>query len=118
MLASYNIETACDLNEKQISRVPGFGPVLTRDLMAWRKAVETKFRFDPSKGVDPRDIAALDREIADNKQALNGISRTARKRSRKSCDHILAQRTALQPLINEAGMALAQAKTDLKVACG
>ncbi|WP_210252816.1 hypothetical protein, partial [Methylosinus sp. Ce-a6] len=118
MLASYNIETAWDLNEKQISRVPGFGPVLTRDLMAWRKAVETKFRFDPSKGVDPRDIAALDREIADNKQALERDLANGPQALTQIRDHILAQRTALQPLINEAGMALAQAKTNLKVACG
>ena len=116
MLASYNIETAWDVNETQIMRVPGFGPALTGELLKWRRGVEAKFRFDPSKGVDPRDIAALDREIADTKRKLEHNISNGPQALTQIRDHILAQRTALKPLVDEAGKALAQAKVDLNAA--
>ena len=40
-------------------KIPSFGPKRTKELLEWRQKVETKFRFDPSRGVDPADIAAL-----------------------------------------------------------
>lgn len=116
MLASYNIETAWDVDERQVAKVPGFGPALTRELVYWRRGVEARFRFDATKGVDPRDIAALDRKIADTKQKLeqnilNGPHALTQIRA-----HILAQRSALKPPLEEAAKALAQAKADLRAA--
>ncbi|KNY20351.1 hypothetical protein [Methylobacterium sp. ARG-1] len=34
------------------------------NLVKWRRAAETGFAFDPSKGVDPQDIAAVKADIA------------------------------------------------------
>ena len=92
------------------------GPALTGELLKWRRGVEAKFRFDPSKGVDPRDIAALDREIADTKRKLEHNISNGPQALTQIRDHILAQRTALKPLVDEAGKALAQAKVDLNAA--
>ncbi len=116
MLASYNIETAWDINETHIMRVPGFGPALTGELLKWRRGVEAKFRFDPTKGIDPRDIAALDREITDTKRKLEHNISNGPQALTQIRDHILAQRTALKSVLDEAGKALAQAKADLKAA--
>jgi DNA-binding helix-hairpin-helix protein with protein kinase domain len=54
-LASYGIETAADVDASIAGKVLGFGPARTADLLAWRAQVESLFRFDPSKGVDPAD---------------------------------------------------------------
>lgn len=113
MLASYNIETAWDVSEAHITKVPGFGPALTRELTKWRRVVESGFRFDATKGVDPRDIAALDRDIADMKRKLEQSLMNGPQALTQIRDHIVAQRTALTPLLEQAGKALAQAKADL-----
>ena len=70
MLESYNVETAWDVTDGNVARVPGFGPILTTNLKNWRRSLERKFRFDPSKAVDPQEIAALDRELIDVKRKL------------------------------------------------
>ncbi len=116
MLASYNIETAWDVNEAPIMRVPGFGPALTGELLKWRRGVEAKFRFDASKGVDPRDIVALDREMVDTKRKLEHNISNGPQALTQIRDHILAQRMALKPLVDDSGKALAQAKADLSAA--
>ena len=70
MLEIYGIDTAGDVIERAVMAVPGFGVGLAGNLLNWRRSIEAKFRFDPTKSVDPRDIAALDREIADARQML------------------------------------------------
>src|SRR5215468_6493413 len=69
-LESYGIETAADLDKKRILAVPGFGPAMAEKLLEWRRSIERKFRFDPSKGIDPQKVVALDREIAIQKQQI------------------------------------------------
>jgi DNA-binding helix-hairpin-helix protein with protein kinase domain len=114
MLESYNIETAWDVSESHIMHVPGFGPALTRELVKWRRDLETKFRFDPAKGVDPHDIATLDREIADTKRKLEQNLANGPQILTQLRNHIMAQRTTLKPLVDQAAKALAQARADLK----
>lgn len=114
VLESYGIETAWDITEKRVLAVPGFGPSLTRELLKWRQGLERKFRFDPSKGVDPQDIAALDREMADLKQKLEQSLANGSPALNQIRDHILAQRATLKPQLDEAARALAQARADLK----
>ncbi|HPG03007.1 MAG: protein kinase domain-containing protein [Hyphomicrobiales bacterium] len=116
MLASYNIETAWDVAEHRIMNVPGFGPALTRELMAWRRGVESRFRFDPSKGVDPQDIAALDRELAGVKGKLEQNLAAGAQRLTEIRNRTLARRAALQPQLEEAARTRAQATADLQVA--
>jgi DNA-binding helix-hairpin-helix protein with protein kinase domain len=69
-LASYGIETAADLSRSSIQRVPGFGPTRTQALLTWRASVEARFVFNPKKGVDPSDIAQLQREFGQKRQKL------------------------------------------------
>jgi DNA-binding helix-hairpin-helix protein with protein kinase domain len=63
VLASWGIETAADLQSARIQSVPGFGPRLTGNLMAWRSQVARGFAFNPSLGVDPADVAAVERKF-------------------------------------------------------
>ncbi len=116
MLESYNVETAWDIAERNVTQVPGFGPVLTEKLQEWCLSVERKFRFDPSKGVDPRDTAALDREIADTRRKIEQHILTGPTELTQIKNSILAQRASLLPQINDALRGLAQAEMDLSAA--
>jgi hypothetical protein len=69
-LESYGIETAADVDTQSIVAVPGFGPAMAEKLMDWRRETERAFRFDPSKGVDPQKIVAVDRDIATQKRKI------------------------------------------------
>lgn len=62
-LESYGIETAADVIMSRVKNVPGFGPKLQKTLASWRRSIEARFVFDPSKGIDPRDVAKVEQEI-------------------------------------------------------
>jgi tetratricopeptide (TPR) repeat protein len=64
-LISYGIETAADVHYSKIQGiVPGFGPANASKLVTWRQALEGRFVFDSSKGIDPADKQAIEQEIA------------------------------------------------------
>jgi len=116
MLESYNIETAWDVEEKRVLRVPGFGPALTREMVNWRRSVEAKFRFDPRKGIDPQEIAALDRDIDNTKRKLQNNLMNGPQALEQIRAHILAQRQVMKPQLDAAAKALAQARANVKAA--
>ncbi len=58
-LASYGIETAFDVTEDAIGAIKGFGPVLTGNLLEWKKQMTGQFRFDPQTGVPETELRAL-----------------------------------------------------------
>lgn len=62
-LASFGIETAADVKPGAIASVPGFGPKTQAILMQWRADLERRFRFDPTRSIDPRDTARVEQEI-------------------------------------------------------
>ncbi len=59
MLASYGLETAYDLKDEAIRDVKGFGEMLTKNLMDWKREREAAFRFDPKSGVPVADVRAI-----------------------------------------------------------
>ena len=70
MLASYGIESAADIESATIRQIPGFGTMLTSELVQWRQGHERNFRFNPNEPLDRRDIDAIDRELETRKQNL------------------------------------------------
>ncbi len=60
VLESYGIETAYDVTYQRVMAVPGFKEKLTARLMVWKQQVESRFRFDPSKGVPPSYVLAVE----------------------------------------------------------
>ena len=58
MLLSHGIQTARDIH-RRIS-VPGFGPVLVSNLMAWRSGIVARFKPPPNPQIPQSDIAQLD----------------------------------------------------------
>lgn len=109
MLASYGIETAADVNELRIIQIPGFGDVLTRKLVQWRRSHERNFRFNPNEPIDPRDINAMDRELEIRRQSLISVLREGPRELSRLRQEIQAGRARLMPMLE-------QAWTSLKVA--
>lgn len=67
-LRSFGVETAADVDWKRIRRIRGFGDVLTRALVDWRKEKERNFRFNPNRGVTDADRKQVQQRFVSIKQ--------------------------------------------------
>src|SRR5690606_6586791 len=114
MLASYGIETAADERKNKILRIPGFGDVLAGRLVEWRRKHERNFRFNPNEGLDPRDIAALNRDLAIKTQHLVWTLQQGPVKLQRASREIAAARARLMPVLERAWTALklAEARRD------
>lgn len=75
-LISFGIETAADVTQSAIMRIPGFGYSLTADLMAWRHGLEARFRYNPTpNSQDVADERALRGRYAIEKAKLESMIR-------------------------------------------
>lgn len=68
VLASFGIESAADIKQSEILKIPGFGQVTTEKLLEWRAGIETKCVYNST--VTSKDIEARAKiENMFNKQA-------------------------------------------------
>lgn len=75
-LISFGIETAADVNQNAVLRVPGFGDVLTGKLVAWRRGHESRFKYDRTPNAqDVADERALRGRFAAEKAKLESTIR-------------------------------------------
>jgi DNA-binding helix-hairpin-helix protein with protein kinase domain len=118
ILRSFGIETAADIDETKIDRtkIPGFGPSLTAQILDWRRDLERKFVFDPSKGVDQADVYALDHRFRQRCQHLEGQLLAGMESLNALRTEALARARALKPMVDHAARCLAQAKADFSIA--
>jgi DNA-binding helix-hairpin-helix protein with protein kinase domain len=114
-LASFGVETAADVEPGKILSMSGFGESLTNELVQWRKRLERKFRFDPSKGVDPADIAALNQKFRQERTQIEGALLATPETLNKVRGQTLLRREAIRSQIEDVAKALAQARGDLSV---
>ena len=114
VLESYGIETAADVIPANIMRVPGFGPALTEKLFDWRREIERSFVFLPSKGVDPADLAALERSLATTRTQLEKDLQNVPARLRQAARMVTARRQSLQEQMASLHAELAQAEADFE----
>lgn len=112
-LASFGVETAADVERGKIFGISGFGPGLTNELVQWRKGLESKFRFDPSKGVDPADIAALNQKFRLERTQIEGALLATPEILNQVREQTLLRREAIRSQIEDVAKALAQARADL-----
>jgi DNA-binding helix-hairpin-helix protein with protein kinase domain len=111
-LASYGIETAQDLDPHRVSAVPGFGPKRAERLMRWRQSIEAKFKFDPTKAIDPRDTAKVEQDILALKNKAEGAARAAYAEALQAHARILAIRQTGRLKMEELQKEVAQARAD------
>ncbi|HEV7516033.1 MAG TPA: hypothetical protein VGR07_07010, partial [Thermoanaerobaculia bacterium] len=114
-LQSYGVETAADVQPATITRIPGFGPTLAQALLEWRLALERAFVFDPTRGVDPVDIRALDGNLANQKAQLEREFTGGATQLEQIRRSIGVRRQVLLPLLTVAAGRVAQVQADLRV---
>lgn len=59
VLNSYGIATALDVDRGRLAGVPGFGPVLSGSLLAWRLAVESRAQKSMPRTLAPFEATAI-----------------------------------------------------------
>ena len=113
-LQSYGIETAGDITHQAVIQVPGFGPALTGALLDWQKSIAARFVFKPAAGIDPRDIAAMDRGLAARRSEIEKALVQGIGELRQVSQQITVRRQALAAHLETALQAVAQARADLE----
>jgi DNA-binding helix-hairpin-helix protein with protein kinase domain len=118
-LESYGIETAADVTPAAIEAVPGFGQRLGRQrataLLAWRQALEQRFRYDPRQGANPAAIADLQQQYAQQQSQIEQELLTGPDELAKIKTDLLKQRAQLNIALIRQAMQEAQAQADLGV---
>jgi DNA-binding helix-hairpin-helix protein with protein kinase domain len=115
LLLSFGIETAADITDAKLATIPTLSRERKQHLIAWRKSIERRFRFNPKSGVDARilrDLAARHmRERITNQSKLSGGAVLLRTIASETA----RQRPALQKLVKERAAALRQAEADVNI---
>ena len=110
-LRSYGIETAADVEPAALSQVPGIDGWLDRRLLAWRAALERRFRFDPSRGAAVEETA-LERELASLRAQLEQDLLRGEADLRQLYQACMQQRISSRHHLDQAARAVDQAEAD------
>ena len=113
-LRSFGIETAADISYAKIRNLPGFGDVLTSELVSWRQQMEYTFRFDPSKGIDKHDIQILQQKFHSRMRPLERQMQTGIENLNQIQQRIFKNRGDLFSIVERSAKELAQSHADLK----
>jgi DNA-binding helix-hairpin-helix protein with protein kinase domain len=114
-LTSYGVETAADVSEWKVQSVPGFGPVNSQPLLAWRKEMERGFRYDPNPtAADTRAISAIRSEIARKATELKTQLGTGPQRLASLAASAQQQQSVNDPTLQFLHDQKTQAVADLK----
>jgi DNA-binding helix-hairpin-helix protein with protein kinase domain len=70
MLQSYGIETAADITEVALSKIPGLEQSQISHLLSWRKTCETSFVFNPAKPMSELMRQEIERRVQERGESL------------------------------------------------
>jgi DNA-binding helix-hairpin-helix protein with protein kinase domain len=115
VLASYGIETAADISVQNLRPVPGIGVKRAKELMAWRKQIETQFVFNPTQGVSQVQIASLKQEYTRKRQMLEKELKNGVADLKQLSEGIIAKRKLLERQMQDSALKHAQTSADLAV---
>jgi DNA-binding helix-hairpin-helix protein with protein kinase domain len=114
-LRSFGIETAADVTWNKVIAVKGFGEVLTRAVVDWRKACERRFVFNPRLGATEADKNSIRAQIANRKRILEITLNAGPAQLQHLRQDMINKVNALNPLLQAASQKLAQTQADLNV---
>jgi DNA-binding helix-hairpin-helix protein with protein kinase domain len=114
-LASYGIDTAAQVRRDRVLAVPGFGPVNSQELFAWRASVESRFVYNPSPTQqDRQDEDRVRREIANEAGRLRGELSSGAADLRAAAAAVEQRMAGSDPVVDRAYHDLEQACIDLE----
>jgi DNA-binding helix-hairpin-helix protein with protein kinase domain len=113
-LASYGVETAADVEYNRVLGIPGIGPDVTNNLVAWRSALERGFTVNKAEGVPAAERQALLLKYAQFRQQLEIKLRGGPGKLRALEVELQRTLAELGPQIDRAYAALAQAHVDVE----
>lgn len=114
-LASFGIETAADVSWQSVIRIRGFGKAYTSALVGWRNTIESRFRFDPSRGVDPVDLARIRNKYTQQQRQLQGALLAGPEQLMNIKQECQKKCKSLPASLRVAAKRVAQAKVDMTV---
>ena len=114
-LASFGIETACDVEAKAVLEVPGFGPKLTERLIHWRQEIERQFAFNPAVGIPPQERQALELKFAQPRQHIETKLLAGERELRAIVNQAEGELSLLYRRIQTSLQSLVQRQLDLKI---
>ncbi|MGD0081472.1 MAG: hypothetical protein ABSB80_12595 [Methanoregula sp.] len=115
VLRSFGIETAADINRGSLQRITEFGDIHRDELLSWRTQMEERFRFDPSKGLDPADRQNLIHRFQPKMRPVERELRLGIESLNQVRQKILQNRARYRPAVERSARELAQAAADLEV---
>lgn len=116
-LISFGIETAADVNQNAVLRVPGFGDVMTGKLVEWRRGHESRFKYDRTPNAqDVADERALRGRFTAEKAKLESTIRNGLGTLRNAKDrlNVLPAEARSDMALTDVIAARAQAEQDLR----
>lgn len=116
-LISFGLETAADVSQNAVLRVPGFGDVMTGKLVAWRRGHESRFKYDRTPNdQDVADERALRGRFTAEKAKLESTIRNGlgTLRNAKARLDALPAKARGDRALTDAIAARAQAEQDLR----
>lgn len=114
-LRSFGIETAADVTWNKVISVKGFGEVLTRAVVDWRKACERQFVFNPNLAVTEADKNAVRAKIVTRKRALEITLNAGAAELQRLRQDMISKAKTLSTALQAASQKLAQSQADLNV---
>jgi DNA-binding helix-hairpin-helix protein with protein kinase domain len=114
-LRSYGIETAADVTPEAIGAIPGFGTALTASLVEWRRSLERRFVFDPTRPEDPGDVDDLEEDLRATKARLEQLLRGGAAELQAIIQRVEDRRRELRAEIDRAQSELARADAEWRV---
>jgi DNA-binding helix-hairpin-helix protein with protein kinase domain len=114
-LRSFGIETAADVTWSKVISVKGFGEVLTRAVVDWRKACERRFVFNPNLAVTDADKTAVRAKLLSEQRNIEAKLANGPAELQHVRQETIRKANTLQQMLQTAGLRLAQASADLTV---
>jgi TonB family protein len=114
-LFSHGVETAADLID-DVTLIPSVGRMRAKWLLEWRRDLEKKFVFDPSKGLPSEARIKIERDVDALRFRLETELSGGAHYLHRLKQEIETSQEKLRPSLMNARQKLTQAEKDLKVA--
>jgi hypothetical protein len=114
-LISFGIESAADIDLNRLMAVPGFGPVISQNLIQWRQSIERRFTYlGHMTDDDKREIARIRTGIVAKGATLRQLLLAGPQNLGRLVARVQAAAATEDPALNSANLARTIARIALE----